>query len=85
MKGILSKSVVFSVDIQIVVLTVTISGDAVGRTGGHEALIGLAQRVGVAGIPMIAGTAVAMRAGRRAEGADAQVDASRCSYQVGKW
>lgn len=69
MKGILSKSVVFSVDIQILVLTVTISGDAGCRTGGLVAFGGLAQRVGGAGRPKIVGSA-ARGAGRRAGGVD---------------
>ena len=68
MKGILSKSVVFSVDIQIIaVLTVTTGGD---RTVGLVALGGLARTVGGAGRPMIGGAATARGAGRRAVGVD---------------
>jgi len=81
-KGILTKSVVFSVDIQIIaVLTLTIGGD---RIIGLVALGDLARMVGGAGRPRIGGAATAGGAGRRAVGVDGQVDASRCSYQVAR-
>ena len=68
MKGILSKSVVFSVDIQIIaVLTVTTGGD---RTVGLVALGDLGRRVGGSGTPRIGGAATAGGADRRAVGVD---------------
>ena len=66
MKGILSKSVVFSVDIQILVLTVTIIGDVEGRNGCLVAFGGLDPMVEDGERPMIVGAAAAARkAGRR--------------------
>ena len=65
MKGILSKSVVFSVDIQILVLTVTINGDFDGRNGCLVAFGGLDPMVEDGERPMIVGAAAAREAGRR--------------------